>query len=52
MTKSVAFYTLGCKVNQYESERMESAFMDAGYEIKTHGEPADVYVVTRTVTAC
>ena len=51
MTKSVAFYTLGCKVNQYESERMESAFMDAGYEIKTHGEPADVYVVnTCTVT--
>ena len=30
--KKVAFYTLGCKVNQYESEAMLEAFQTAGYQ--------------------
>ena len=29
-----AFYTLGCKVNQYETEAMAELFADSGYEIK------------------
>lgn len=30
--KTVAFYTLGCKVNQYETQAMRELFLDAGYE--------------------
>ncbi|NLK87656.1 MAG: tRNA (N(6)-L-threonylcarbamoyladenosine(37)-C(2))-methylthiotransferase MtaB [Clostridiaceae bacterium] len=47
----VAFYTLGCKVNQYETEAMAEAFENAGYEIVEFDEAADVYVInTCTVT--
>ena len=46
-----AFYTLGCKVNQYETESIREQFRKAGYEIVAEGDPADVYVVnTCTVT--
>ena len=31
--KKVAFYTLGCKVNQYETNGMIQKFIDSGYEI-------------------
>lgn len=49
--KSVAFLTLGCKVNAYETEAMEKLFSEAGYERKEFSEAADVYVVnTCTVT--
>lgn len=40
-----AFYTLGCKVNQYETEAMAELFADSGYEIKEFTEVADVYVI-------
>ncbi|HNW87077.1 MAG TPA: tRNA (N(6)-L-threonylcarbamoyladenosine(37)-C(2))-methylthiotransferase MtaB [Candidatus Limiplasma sp.] len=51
MPKTVRFYTLGCKVNQYDSEAMLEAFVAAGYAPAAEGEPADVYVVnTCTVT--
>jgi len=47
----VAFYTLGCKVNQYETEAMEKLFEDRGYTIVSHDEKADIYVInTCTVT--
>jgi threonylcarbamoyladenosine tRNA methylthiotransferase MtaB len=47
----VAFYTLGCKVNQYETEAMAEAFERAGYELVDFEEAADVYVInTCTVT--
>lgn len=47
----VAFYTLGCKVNQYETEAMAELFIDNGYEIVDFEEYADVYVInTCTVT--
>lgn len=47
----VAFHTLGCKVNQYETEAMKEAFVSRGAEIVGEDEPADVYVVnTCTVT--
>ena len=47
----VAFHTLGCKVNQYETEAMKEAFVSRGAEIVGEDETADVYVVnTCTVT--
>ncbi len=49
--KKVAFYTLGCKVNTYESQAMLKAFIDAGYQEVNFKEIADVYVInTCTVT--
>ncbi|MBP3360193.1 MAG: tRNA (N(6)-L-threonylcarbamoyladenosine(37)-C(2))-methylthiotransferase MtaB [Clostridia bacterium] len=50
--KTAAFYTLGCKVNQYETEAMAEMFKKRGYEIVDFSEPADVYVInTCTVTS-
>lgn len=47
-----AFYTLGCKVNQYETEAMAEIFRGRGHEIVDEEDFADVYVVnTCTVTA-
>lgn len=49
--KTVAFYTLGCKVNQYETNAMKQKFIEKDYEIVDFEEAADVYVVnTCTVT--
>ncbi|MBA1337156.1 MAG: tRNA t(6)A37-methylthiotransferase [Firmicutes bacterium] len=49
--KSVAFFTLGCKVNQYETEGMEELFRKHGYGVTSFDEKADVYVInTCTVT--
>jgi len=46
-----AFHTLGCKVNQYETEAMKEQFAEAGYEITGEEDFADVYVInTCTVT--
>lgn len=51
-TVKAAFYTLGCKVNQYESEYMAELLKKAGYEIVSHDEKADYYIVNScTVTA-
>lgn len=48
----VAFHTLGCKVNQYESEAMAKMFRARGWEIVGEREFADAYVInTCTVTA-
>ena len=47
----IAFLTLGCKVNSYETEKMKTQFETEGYEIVSFSEKADVYVVnTCTVT--
>ncbi len=49
--KKVGFYTLGCKVNQYESEAMITLFKDKGYEISDFESECDIYVInTCTVT--
>ena len=49
--KKVAFYTLGCKVNQYETNVMSDMFKNEGYDIVEFEDVADVYVVnTCTVT--
>lgn len=48
----IAFYTLGCKVNQYETQMLEGMFAAEGWEIVPHEEQADLYVVNScTVTA-
>ncbi len=43
--KTVAFCTLGCKVNQYETEVMEELFKKSGYQIKNFNEISDIYVI-------
>lgn len=43
--KRVAFYTLGCKVNQYETQAMCELFLKEGYEAVGFEERADVYVI-------
>ena len=49
--RTVGFYTLGCKVNQYETARIAEIFKEKGYVHVEEGKPADVYVVnTCTVT--
>ncbi len=49
--KKVAFHTLGCKVNQYETQAMSELFQKAGYTVVEDTEFADVYVInTCTVT--
>lgn len=48
----VAFRTLGCKLNQLETESVAEAFSEAGASIGAFDEPADLYVVnTCTVTS-
>ncbi|MBC5624764.1 tRNA (N(6)-L-threonylcarbamoyladenosine(37)-C(2))-methylthiotransferase MtaB [Clostridium sp. NSJ-49] len=47
----VAFATLGCRVNQYESEAMAEKFIREGYEVVDFDQFSDVYVInTCTVT--
>ncbi|MGN0543213.1 MAG: tRNA (N(6)-L-threonylcarbamoyladenosine(37)-C(2))-methylthiotransferase MtaB [Acutalibacteraceae bacterium] len=47
-----AFFTLGCKVNQYESQAMAQSLEAHGFTTVDHSEPADVYIINScTVTA-
>lgn len=49
--KKVAFHTLGCKVNQVETEQMKEDFIGHGYKIVDFSDNADIYVInTCTVT--
>lgn len=43
--KKAALYTLGCKVNQYETEAMAELLKKSGYEIADFSQSADVYVI-------
>ena len=48
----IGFYTLGCKVNQYETQAMEHLFREKGHEIGSFEEPCDGYIInTCSVTA-
>ena len=48
----IAFFTLGCKVNQYESQEMICRLKSKGYTVVDTKEDADIYVVNScTVTA-
>jgi len=50
-TLKVAFYTLGCKVNQYETSLIKEKFEEKGYQIVGENEVADIYLInTCTVT--
>ena len=47
----VAFYTLGCKLNQAETESLANRFSKAGFQLVTPGDGADIYIAnTCTVT--
>ena len=47
-----AFFTLGCKVNQYETQAMEKLFVQKGHSIGRFDEPCDGYIInTCSVTA-
>ncbi len=49
---NIAFYTLGCKVNQYETEVMREAFEKKGHTVVNDGMPFDVIIINScTVTA-
>ncbi|MFJ7920287.1 tRNA (N(6)-L-threonylcarbamoyladenosine(37)-C(2))-methylthiotransferase MtaB [Lysinibacillus fusiformis] len=51
LTKNVSLYTLGCKVNHYETEAIWQLFKDEGYDRTEFDQQADVYVInTCTVT--
>ena len=49
---NIAFYTLGCKVNQYETQALEQLFSQRGHTLVSFEDAADVYIInTCTVTA-
>lgn len=49
--RRIAFYTLGCKVNQVETEQLIEEFDSRGYQLVEFDEPADIYIInTCTVT--
>ena len=51
MQKTIAFYTLGCKVNQYETNAIAQKFIEHGYTKVDFEEKADIYIInTCTVT--
>ncbi|MBR8701186.1 Threonylcarbamoyladenosine tRNA methylthiotransferase MtaB [Fusobacterium sp. DD29] len=51
-SKRVAFYTLGCKVNQYETESIKNQLIQKGYIETPFEEEADIYIVNScTVTS-
>lgn len=51
MNRKIAFKTLGCRLNQYETEALASEFLRKGYELVPFHEKADAYVInTCTVT--
>ena len=45
LKRKAAFLTLGCKVNQYETDAMEELLRDAGYQIVDFSDKADVYII-------
>ena len=50
--KTAAFYTLGCKVNQYETEAVTELFTDDGFCVVPFNEKADFYIInTCSVTS-
>ena len=51
-SKKVAFHTLGCKVNQYETESIKNQLLKKGYEEVSFEESSDIYIINScTVTS-
>jgi len=49
--KKVSFKTLGCRLNQYETDALVTRFHQAGYQVVDYSDPADITVInTCTVT--
>ncbi len=49
--KKVAFKTLGCRLNQFETDALASEFKRSGYDVVSFNKPADIYIInTCTVT--
>lgn len=49
--KSIKFFTLGCKVNQYDTQAMREQFLNCGFRELDDHQPADIYLInTCTVT--
>lgn len=49
--KTVSFKTLGCRLNQYETDALVTQFHQAGYQVVDYSQPADITVInTCTVT--
>ena len=52
MKKRVGFRTLGCRLNQFETDSLLTDFYRSGYEIVNFNEEADIYIInTCTVTS-
>ena len=52
LTMKFGFYTLGCKVNQYETQAMEQILRDMGHTVGDFSQSCDVYIInTCSVTA-
>ena len=52
LSKRIAFYTLGCKVNQYETESIKNSLLNLGHREVSFDEKADIYIInTCTVTS-
>jgi threonylcarbamoyladenosine tRNA methylthiotransferase MtaB len=52
MKRKIGFKTLGCRLNQYETDALVSQFYRQGYEVVDFRDPADAYVInTCTVTS-
>ncbi|MBP5210263.1 MAG: MiaB/RimO family radical SAM methylthiotransferase, partial [Bacteroidales bacterium] len=45
MAKSVAFVTLGCKLNYAETSSYSRKAVDSGYQVVAHTKPADIYII-------
>jgi threonylcarbamoyladenosine tRNA methylthiotransferase MtaB len=51
MSRKITFKTLGCRLNQFETDSLVSEFHHAGYQVVDFGEKANVYIInTCTVT--
>ena len=42
---TIAFATLGCRVNQYDTDSIRGLFLQAGFEEADFNGPADVYII-------
>ena len=45
MSKRISYYSLGCKVNLYESEAIINQFLDNGFTLGKFNEICDVYII-------
>ena len=49
MKETVSFYTLGCKLNQYETDNIRDKFIKSGYSVVNFGEHADISLINTCI---